>query len=68
MKIAESSEKVLRARVWGYEKPRGAQRSAEKAGATEGIQSVEEGGNPLKSASAWKNYQSQFQGLFLNFF
>ena len=38
LKIAGSSEKPPRARVRGYEKPRGAQRSAEKVGATEGIQ------------------------------
>ena len=43
-------EKPARARVWGCEKPRDLQRSAEKAGATEGIQSAEEGGSPLKSA------------------
>ena len=39
--------KPPRARVRGYEKPRGAQRSAEKAGATEEIQSVGEGGSAL---------------------
>ena len=62
-------EKPLRARVSGYEKPGGAQRSAEKVEATEGILSAEEGGSPLKSARARKDYQSQFQGLFLeNFF
>ena len=43
LKIAVSSEKSPRAWVRGSGKPRGAQRSAEKAGATEGIQSAEEG-------------------------
>ena len=41
LKIAGSSDT-------SYEKPRGAQRSTEMAGATEGIQSAEEGGSPLK--------------------
>ena len=44
------------------------ERSAEKAGATKKIQSAEEGGSPLKSARARKDFQSYFQGLFLEFF
>ena len=44
----------------GYEKPRGAQRSTEKAGATEGIQSAEEGGSALWEARARKQYWSNF--------
>ena len=51
LKFAGSSEKPLRARVMGYKKPRGAQRSAEKAEAAEGIQSAEEGGSALWKAS-----------------
>ena len=48
-----------RAQVRGYEKLTGAQRSTEKAGATEGIQSVEEGG------SAEIFFQIIVQGLYL---
>ena len=51
--------------VQGYEKPRGAQRSTEKVGATEGIQSAEEGGSPLKLARARKDFQSFFEVSFL---
>ena len=47
MKIAGSSGKSPGVRVRGYEKPRGAQKSAEKAGATEGIKSAREGGSAL---------------------
>ena len=45
------------------------QRSAEKAGATEGIQSAEEGGSPLKLARARKDSQSHFsRSLFWEIF
>ena len=57
LKIAGSSP---RAWVRGSEKPRGVQRSVEKAGATEGIQSTEEGGSPLKLARARKDFLSHF--------
>ena len=60
LKIAGSLEKPPKAWVRGYEKPRGLQRSTEKSGATEGIQSAEEGGSPLKSARARKDFQSHF--------
>ena len=55
-----SSENSLRARVMGYEKPRGAQRSAEKVGATEEIQSAEEGGSTLWKARARKRFYIHF--------
>ena len=42
--------------VRGYEKPRGAQRSTEKAGATEGIQWAGEGGSSLRSARARNDF------------
>ena len=40
----------------GYEKIRGVLRSSEKAGATEGIQSVEEGGSVLWQTRARKRF------------
>ena len=58
-------EKPPRARVRGCEKPRGAQRSAEKAGATEGIQWAGEGGSPLKLARARRDFQSHFSRSLL---
>ena len=72
MKIAGSLEKPPRARVRGYEKLRGAlrgaQRNAEKVGATEEIQSAEEGGSPLNSARARKDFQSHFSRSFFKLF
>ena len=64
MKIIGSSEKPPTAQERGYEKPRGAERSAEKAGATEGIQSAGEGGSLLKSARARKDFQNHQKSFF----
>ena len=60
LNIAGNTEQLPRARVRGYEKPRGAQRSTERAGVTEGIQSAEEGGTALWEARARKRLWSNF--------
>ena len=51
---------MLGARVWGNEKQRGAQRSAEKAGAIEGIQSAQDSYGKRERGN---NLQMIFQGL-----
>ena len=58
-KNAGSTDKVPRARVRGYERLRGKQRSTEKGGVTEVIQSVEECGRREQG----NNFGVIFQGL-----